>query len=425
MEHVEFIGCFLKRKNIFPIKIQQIVQELNYQLFETKIMLDAIDKIIHKNLNFFDSPVGDWKCQIRTAIIADIIYNNQDLEKKLYNESIYINQLIINIHAYLNKINSLNTAEMKSLSKNLPKNSIDFYLKQNDIKFNPSQELLFASLCFFIKLKNLKNLNLENDFISTNKLDQFCNVAKKILCNLTIKYEQDLALKYGSEEEQLLLQQIETKDIYSMVATYPSIKVLFKKMKKDEDLFIKKIIKFCICGGIEKVSSLLLQIKENIFVEKNLTDEIKDKVVMVIQGYQYPGSLKTLKELLKVPQELTYITKDYYKKCFCNKSPKTPIVISELKKVCLAAFAQHPQFTNGKQIDFEKLNMKNSSLYQEFTHLLSIPGCSINEMAQLHLDHCYPSTIKDALEEDIAFSTTVEQTATFYTMSHEHVNCPC
>ena len=103
----------------------------------------------------------------------------------------------------------------------------------------------------------------------------------------------------------------------------------------------------------------------------------------------------------------------------------------DLKTSFLAAFAQHPQFINNSEINFKELGLENSLIHQEYNYLLSLPGCSINDMSILYLDHAYPSTIADALKEDSLF--TIETNASIPALplsqpditSHAHINCPC
>lgn len=416
--------CLFRQKYVTNPKVTNLINTLEIHLIEIKIILKAIRAFSDKKLLLFDSVVGDRKCQTRTSMIIDLIENEQFLKKEFEKEYDCIIKKQIETTNLLHKIKNFKFIDLKNLSIGLQKSTLNEYLIKHNLIYKPFFDLKLISLCYFTTL-SLDQMSTETDhLLSSNKLSKLLISAKKELCQLSIDYEQNLSRKYDCLRNALCLQQIEEKGICSMTSFYNSFRSILKKMKVKNQSFIKKTILFCSCGGIQKKVTKYFKPLKDKFVEQTIDNSARDQAIMVLEGYQFPGSLSQLKQILSVPTEEAYIPLSYQKLCFCKK-PSNPKTSKDPESAILAFFAQHPQFTNNTEINFNDPNLFNSELHQEYNYLKSLPGFSENDMSYLYLDHCYPSTIKDFLEKDSLSITTFVDQLKPNTVSHQHLGCPC
>jgi len=393
----EKIGYFLKRNNISNINLKDLIQELHILRFEATIMLEAMHHFKHKNLYAFDCLVGDCKCQARTAMILDLVHDNHLPEQKIDELLLFINDQIAKISALLERINLSHQTEKQQLTQKLKQITILEYFNQNDFLFEVSDDLILISLCFLITPIN--NISTLTDYksISTNKIKCLLIKAKITLCELTIEYEKSLAQTYGNPDEQKILSQIESKGFCSMTALFPGFKHILNKTKKNNRSILKKIIHFCICGGIINKSTTYLKAINNKLISVDISQEFLNEAVMVIEGYQFAGSFSDLKHILGVPEHETLVPKDFYRDCNCiNPSKINPILDNET--AFLASLTQHPQFTTGVNIDFEGLDLLCTDIYEKYCFLINQSGFSRSNMEQYYVHHIHPSTIKHELE---------------------------
>lgn len=422
-ESSESSECLFRQKQVANPKVTNLIVSLEIHFIEIKIISKAIEAFFNKNLLLFDSTVGDRKCQTRASMIVDLIENEQLLKDEFEKERDNINQIFLKTTNLLNKIKNLKHAELKELSEELQASSIDEYLKKHNLTYKPSFNLKLISLCYFTTLP-LDQMMAETDhLLSLNKLNKLLISAKKELCLLSINYEQAISQKYDCQTNTLCLQQIETKGICSMTSFYNSFRSILKKMKDRNQSFIKKTILFCSCGGIQKKVTKYFTPSENKFIEHSI-NELTEQAIMIIEGYQFPGSLPQLKQILNVPEEEAYIPPAYQKSCLC-KTPSESQTLQDAEAAILAFFAQHPQFTNNAEIQFDNQDLLNSDLHQEYNYFKSLPGFCERDMSFLYLDHIYPSTIKNAFDQDQDFIANLIAQPSLNIISHQHINCPC
>jgi len=400
------VGFLLKRHDIINMSVVDLIRELQHHLFEAKIIQHTITHIINNKVSNIDSSVGDWKCQVRTSMIIDIIQNNPNLYTYLSKELNSINNIITNLDNLIISINRLTPSASQQLRQDLKHTSLYMFLQQHNVMYNTSNILTFLSLCCLTTLKNNYLPLFIKHHISTNKMKAIINHAKTTLCHLSINYEQDLASKYGTTNEQLLLKQIEFKGMQHMTALFSSFRTIYKKMKRQQQSFIMQNIWFCSCGKVQSIENQLYNCNNNIFTPTNTTDT--HQVITVIESYQFPGSLLELQNILGIPHNEPGIPKEYYQPCKCpNPTPKKSI--KSIDEAIMAFFAQHPQFTNHNPIDFEGLGLLNSDLKQEYDYLLTLPGFSRQNMSIFHINHMYPSTIADVIRETTQLNNAMNQ----------------
>ena len=101
---------------------------------------------------------------------------------------------------------------------------------------------------------------------------------------------------------------------------------------------------------------------------------------------------------LKIENKATDIPHEFRKSCTCKK-PSKENPVKSFDEAIMAFFAQHPQFTNGAEINWQGLGLENSDLKKEFDHLLTLPGFSRENMSVFQINHMYASTIADVLKE--------------------------
>ncbi len=393
-----FFGYLFKRKDIQNFSLVDLKKILHNLFFEKLIIKSAIDNLIHKKIKTFDSPVGDWKCQTRTSMIIDLVNNTQSINNDKLKAIQTINLIKNTITNFLKKINCFNSRECQQFSKEeLTNISLKDLLNNHKLIHSFPHSFIFLSLSFLITQKN-KDLPLYFQYeITTNKFKEIINKSKAALCQLSIDYESTIAITYGTPDEQKLLHQVEFKAMQHMTSLFAGFKPIFKKMKALKQPFLTTTTIFCQCGGV--------QINRNDFYEFNNNEYTKttipkdhDQVTTIIDVYQYPGSLTDLQHKLKIESKATDIPHEFRKDCTCKNSSKEQ-PIKSIDEAIMAFFAQHPQFTNGAEINWKGLGLENSELKKEYDYLLTLPGFSRENMSIFHINHMYASTIADVLKE--------------------------
>lgn len=407
------IGLFIKRKNVSYPVIAEIHQELLLYLFEMQIMITAIDLFMNYKLLFFDSLVGDQKCQTRTSIILDLLNEKSSFLQNIETIKHNLNSFTQKIQNHLIKFD-FNNLKFTPENINFFKYPSMFdFMQKYQISFTPNQDIIFISLCFITtELSKEKIFYLANNKISNQKITKLKALAKVALSKISINYEQELAKQYTKPIEQTILTQIECKpfssDFCSMTPLFPSFKVIFEKIKKQKQSFLQKNIQFCACGGVLTEKYNFYHYEENKFKRIPLNQLSKSKVLMIIEGYQFNGTFTHLKELLKLPIHKNFVLSEFRKPCTCSIHTQDVHSTTNIEEVILAGFVQHPQFITNADIDWKGLGLENSDLKKEFDHLKTIPGCSIDDMSTFCIRHVYPSTIADVLKEQEALEAKLK-----------------
>ncbi len=396
------VGLLIQRKNIpYPI-VEVIHKELLIYLFEIQIMLQSINNIRSKKLKFLDGHVGDAKCQTRASMIIDLFENETQLLKILDQDKHQLEKLE---HKIQKIIYELHLEDYNFIKQNLKHfkyaSMLDFITKYN-ISFIPSPELLFIGLCSIVHLSRQKINDLMHKKISINKIDKLRELAKIKLCSLSVEYEQNLALQCGSSQDCKVLTQIESKKYSSalslMTACFPSFKLILEKIKqKKQSLLLHNTI-FCQHGGTISKQYIAYKLKNNNFEAFNIDVLFKKEPIVIIEGYQFPGSFHQLKKLLNVPEDAALIDQSFQKNCICSRLKLNSSII-DFEKIMLGYFAQHPQFITESEINWKDLGLEDSDLKKEFDYLKTIPGCSNNDMSIFTIKHVYTSTIEAVLKE--------------------------
>ncbi len=390
------IGYIFKRKDNNQLSLVDLKLLLTTFLFELKILDACIIFFDRDELFLFDSSVGDWKCQTRTSMIIDI---KSELDfNTIFKEKVKIKEVINSINNFLSKLNSFNAVECKNFTHDiLKKESLSELFQNQNLKLEIDERYKFLTLCFLTTKNNYHLSFFAETNINKNKFKELINSSKAFLCRLSIRYETKLAQEFTTNEEAILLSQIETKAMQTMTSLYAGFIPIFKKMKaKKQPFFVLKKI-FCSCGGLQKLDAELFEPTDQGFASKPITIPAYT-VVSTIDSYQFPGSLAELQTLLNIPHTATDIPKEFLKPCNCNNPyPEKPI--DSFDEAIMAFFAQHPQFTNGAQIQWEKLGLQNSEVKKEYDRLLTLKGFSRNDMSIFHINHMYASTIENVLKE--------------------------
>lgn len=418
------MGCFLKRNNLINQRINHFIQELNVHLLELKILVLTIQHLNNKKLQNFDSLIGDRKCQTRTSIILDILQKKELANDILIIQKNQFQNIIAKTTSIINHIKTAQSPELKNLTQQLRILSLEDFLNTNNINVIISKELMIAALCFFTAMQKHDIQQLCLDSISISKIDKLLVKAKISLCKISTEYEQKLSETHGCSNEKKILDQVETKGFSSMTATFPSIKHILKKIKNNNQPIVLKTTYFCTCGGIQNKTTKLFTTYANQFIQTTFNNHLLDQAAMILQGYQFPGSFNQLKKTLNINNEETLIPEKFHKKCICNY-PQNKQKINNLEETIVAGLAQHPQFINDADINFENLGLINSNIHQEYKYLKSLPGVSRNDMSKFFAYHCYPSTIKDALEQESLSITSFTGQLNPDTISHQYLDCPC
>ncbi len=392
---------FLSDKKHSILKIDLLINELYIYLLEIIIIKEAIKAFTKKQLKNFDSSVGDWKCQTRTSLFLDLI-KDKKLLQSISKEQNNFSRLIKNTQKLILNIKTMKHLERQQLTKELKTKNIESILIENHIFFKSFESINVLSLLYLCSPLNVKHLPLiEKTLISHKKFIKILNSAKYKLTLLTIDYERQIALTYGSKKLQKILNQVESKGFCSMTAFFPSFKPIFQKLKASNQILGIKIIHFCLCTGITNITLNFYSFNKDCFILINKSQMNKNDEVMIIAGYQFSHSFNKLKKALNLTKNATLILDQYQKPCGCNKKLKKLKNISpkNIESVILAGFVQHPQFITNAEIDWKGLGLENSDLKKEYDHLKTIPGCSIDDMSQFCIRHIYPSTIADVLKE--------------------------
>lgn len=407
------IGYLSQRDYHFNVAIKDLIQEINNLYFELVAIQETITILQSNNLSKLDSSVGDWKCQTRTIMILEII--NKPYFKNLLSDSSQRIQLLIQQNRnFLQYLKDLTIAEKQQLSQYFKTNSlVEYFISNQLIDFNIPEELKFLALCFLTTLKNSSHSIWSEHKMGNDKVKKIKIYAKKQLCQLSIAYTQKLAQKYGTNEEQIMLQQVETKAIQSMTCLFAEFKSIYKKMKLENQPFIMRQVFFCLCGGVQSIQNNVYTYQNGQYSINNseLTNPaLAHQIIMTVEAYQYAGSLLDLQTKLNISPEESDIPRHMYQSCQC--SHPTPVQpIQDIDLAMMAFFAQHPQFTNLKPIDFEGLGLANSKIKKEYDFLLTLPGFSRLNMTIFHINHMYPSTIAAVLQEseEIAHAMATRQ----------------
>lgn len=392
----EEIGYFLKRTDIHQISVVDLIRELHIHIFEANIIKLAIENYQYHKLSAFDCAIGDWKCQTRTSMIIDYSQDTTSFDQELSIETAKINKLLDKLQQILDQITKASSVDRQKLTKTLQNISIQNFFQLNNLNYTPPEKLKILSLSFFTTVKNHNLPNFQQHQISVNKIKSLIIKAKIKLCELSIKYEQQLAKLYNTSDEQIALNQIEHKSFQYMTSLFSGFKGIFSKMKEKQQPFIIHNLIFCSCGGIQKSTIKFFAPENNTFKEKPLPADYQQGIT-IIEAYQFPGSLEQLQDILSIPHEESGIPKKFYKPCHCAH-PTNQEKFDSIEEAIMAFFAQHPQFTNNAQIDFEGLGLSNSNLKKEYDYLLTLKGFSRKDMSKFHINHMYPSTITELLE---------------------------
>ena len=391
-------GYLFKRKNIYNFSLINLKKILHNLFFEKLIIKSAINNLSHKKIIMFDSSVGDWKCQTRTSIIVDLMENIESINQDKLKTIKTIHLIKNSITNFLKQINCLNSAECQQFSKEkLNNNCLIKLLNNYKLLHSFPNSIIFLSLSFLITQKD-KNLPIHFQYeITTNKFKEIINKSKATLCQISINYEHTIAKTYGTIDEQKLLQQIESKAMQQMTSLFAGFKPIFKKMKALNQPFLTTTTIFCQCGGVQTNRNDFYTLKKDTYTKTTLPKNL-EQVVTIVEVYQYPGSLADLQHKLNIEPKATDIPHAFRKPCTCKNS-STEIPVESFDQAIMAFFAQHPQFTNGAEIDWQGLGLENSDLKKEFDHLRTLQGFSRGNMSIFHINHMYASTIADVLKE--------------------------
>jgi len=393
----ESIGYLFYRKDM-DVSLVDLKRELVNHLFEINIIKLGMESFLNKSITSLDASIGDWKCQVRASMLVDAS-SDKSIYKNLFEELKKISKLFEDIQNYLIQVNSLNSVDAQNFSrKELHNLSLGQILKNNNLLYSPSENGLFLGLSFLTTTENEKLSIFINHQLSVNKMKAIINQAKKDLCHLSIEYEKRLALQYGTIDNQKALKQIEHKAMQYMTSLLIGFIPIFTKMKVKQEPFLVNYIYFCTCGGVQNITSELMQFQNSDFI-KIPFDNHMDAVVTVIQVYQYPGSLQDLQMKLDISTSLTNIPVEYYQLCTCANPWKINDYDYSLETKIMGFFAQHPQFTNHAEINWKGLELENSELKKQYEHWLTIKGVSQKDMSVFQINHMYASRVGQEIED--------------------------
>lgn len=393
-------GLLTKRSYDHKVKIKDLINELHNLHFELLILKECILSIKNHDYSAFDSSVGDWKCQTRTSMLIDFMHIETDWQNQLTHELDQIELCLQKITNTIATTENYNFVQQQEFTKVLQEQSLYTYLvNSNILSYQPSHELFFLGLCFLTTIKNHHNNPIFiQSSLSKDKSKKIITLAKQQLCSLSIHYAKRLAKEYGTKEEQIALQQIETKNIQSMTSLFVEFKSVFAKMKLHQQPFIVRTTIFCSCNKVQGLFNTRYTCNNGYYEINNQNSISNNEAITVIEAYQAPKSLYELQSSLSVSSSDQGIPSKYYEPCQCiNPTPIQPI--QDIDLAIMAFFAQHPQFTNLKPIDFEGLGLANSQIKKEYDYLLTLPGFSRLDMTIFHINHMYPSTIAAVLQE--------------------------
>lgn len=393
------IGYIIKREDLHKLKIIDLLKELQNNLFEISIAELALSAFQQKFLKSLDASIGDWKCQTRTSMIIDKINNPESTNLiffKAKKSTMNLKKITQNL---LFQIKNMNPIEHQNLTrKKLNNLSLFNFLKEYDLNHNFPEIIKLIGLCFLTTTENHHLDIFHAQLVTTNKMKAIINQAKKTLCLLSIEHEQNLAKQYGGAELQKCLQQIEFKGMQHMTSLFAGFYAIFKKMKAENQPFLNHTIKFCSCGGVQSNPIKFFKPQKNIYQEFPLPED-HTQALTIIEAYQFLGTLHQLQDLLGISHDIPRFSKKMINKtCHC-KNPTQHLNIDSIDESIMAFFAQHPQFTNGAEIDWQGLGLENSELKKEYDYLKTLKGFSREDMSKFQIIHMYPSTIADVLKE--------------------------
>ncbi len=405
-QFIQKIGLFLHRENILLPRVKKIPIALLDQLFEAKIILCAIDALLSGQIIKFDpTSVGDCKCQVRAAMIMDIVSDDNFMSMTIHNDKRKLQAMIQRLNSLLIKFDFDQYLQIKKIMGEIQGLSLYEIFEQYDLNLDLNPSTVNLALCFFVASSRDDLFNIA-DGLSGQKINSLLAIAKKNLSSLSMKYEQLIAKKYGTAENQKSLQMLVTNGYHTITSFFPAFKPIFHKLKASQQAFVKKTIHFCLCGGVQNQTVELYRAIHSSFKEVSMN--ILSEVVMNIQGYQFEGSFEQLKEILNVPQNMIVIPSEYFKRCECKKSLFIP-KLENIEEAIFANFAQHPQFTNDVKIDWDGLGLVDSDLKKEFDYLNTLPGYSINDMSKFCISHIYASTVEQVLQEQKEFEVRLKK----------------
>jgi len=403
------LGVLLKRDDFSCPRIKELRLALDIHLFEIDIVLQAIDAFNHKKLHFFDTLVGDRKCQVRVSMLLDILKSCEIDYEKLKTERCKIITLRLRVLHHIELVASDKCLEIQRALQSAKHlfTMHDFFTK-NNLNYNVPYEVLMISLCFFTTL-TLREIELRfNTDLSKTKVKELWFLAKKQTSLMSIDYELCLARLTHNAELSTVLQVVETKGCCSMTAFFPSLKPVLEKIKWQQQFIVQKIVKLCECAGIQDVQYQMFQAK-NGFFKQTLLKPLIDGVA-IIEGYQFEGSLSKLKNILNLSHDQMGIKQQLLKACECQRPQSAGLFFNDqnIEEAVLANAAQHPQFTNDAQIDWAGLGLLDSDLKKEFDYLNTLSGYSIHDMSKFCINHIYASTAAQVLEEQKAVQATLK-----------------
>jgi hypothetical protein len=401
MKNIKTIGFLIQRKNLPNPELRNIHTELLLMQLELTLLKKTLNIIVNHEWNQLDGLAGDQKCQTRASIILDYAQEaasgNKTIKTALYSLNKYL-KLIKNL---LKKYTPENQSFAKAYKKNTPFKSLSEFVDTLKIDYSFFKSFITLTLCLSTKISKSAIKKITPSVLSNQQIDKFVESAKIALCTISVQYEQKLSKLYGTKEEQTLLQAVGHKKYSSgmsiMTAFAPSFSVILKKMKTLHQSFAHKLFIFCQCAGLIQKDFSIYQLDDNNLHKITIKDPLTP--VMVFESYQYPGSLNQLRNALDFSTcFVTTIEKKCYKECKCaNPSKMQPI--KNLEEGFHAVFAQHTQFINNPDIDFQKLQLEHSDFKKHYEYLKNLPGFNINDMSKFLIVHVYASTIDDVLKE--------------------------
>lgn len=417
----EFIGYFIQRANINSILIDDFIRELENNHFELQVMQVAAQSFQANQILSFDALVGDWKCQTRASMILDLAAMKETINVRLSDDLIMIHQIVNRTQELLDQIKHYSHIQRQELRQELKGRYVSDIMKMYHLNYVPSEELNFLSLCFLITAKNSQLPIFSAHQVSHNKMKFLINTVKKTLCKISIEYEQKLATLYGSREDQIAIQQIEHQHVQQMTSLFVGFRSIFKKMEDKHQFFVVHSTVFCVCGGIQKIDLTYFKFIKGDWTDLSVPNDM-DQAVMVIQTYQFPGSLVKLQNILgevSAHDPLVGFPPEYLHVCSCVQPTihKTVESMKEglmaffaqhhrlltdgavLETEIMAFFAQHSQFTNGAPIDFQGLGLMDSDLKREYDYLLTLDGFSIHDMSRFWIRHMYAATVQEVMQD--------------------------
>lgn len=402
LKQYDLLGYLSLRKIDLQPGHQKFISDILFFYLEIKIMLLAISYFNNRNLKIFDGLVGDQKCQTRASMILDL-FDNMEKNSKIFDKD--FNSLKDLELKYEKIFMDLDIAKYPRIKKEkIIYSSVYDLFVVHKLFFEPSLNLKFLSLALITNTTKENLFELAKGKLGKEKISKFIDMVKIELSRLSIEYEQQIAYKYSLTSVQIALKQIDKKKYSSgyssMTAFFPSWIAIADKMRAKKQLFIKKLIVFCHCGGVKKIFFEKYRFQSTKICEMSLQNG-DFSIAMIILSYRYKGSFENLKKVLNISDiKDTIIPEKYLFYCKCTQFLEDLDLNSNfLKDGINAVFAQHSQFINDIEIDWLHLGLENSELKKEYEYLKTLPGYSINDMSNFLIVHIYASTVEQELEE--------------------------